>query len=259
MMRAVTCDAGVIKRLRSLIDGSEALLTEMELVLSNDGIMLRQLDHNKACMVHWNIPSSALVEYEYNGKDKETVITLGAEELKRAVSTAKKRLEFQLDIDDSNGRFTVIGHSDFRHQESLMLLIPKDDRTRKPTLPFTVGMAIKGETFKSILKSITKVTRHLTLTSAEKNKLMFEGEGDSGEFKAELYADPDDCTHKLAFWNELAVTMYDVEYLHLFRKFILRGDNVFLQFATKKPIQLLMVDSYGINVQLTLAPKVGRI
>jgi len=258
MMRAVTCDADVIKRLKSIMDGSEALLTEMELVLGNGGIMLRQLDDNKACMIHWNVPSSALAEYEYDSKDKETVVTINAGELKRATVTAKQRLEFQLDNTGGGGRFMVIGHSDFRHQESLALLIPKDDRTKKPSLPFTVGMTIKGKTFKSILKSAMKVTRHLTLTVEEKNKIVFEGEGDFGEFNAEFYADPDDCVHELAYWKDLAATRYDAEYLHLFRKFILGNDGVFLEFAKDKPIKLSMVDSHGIKVEMILAPRVER-
>lgn len=258
ILRAVTCDADVIKRLQSIMNGSEALLTEMELVLTKEGIGMRLLDSHKACMIHWNVPSSAFAEYEYDGKDKETVTTINAEELKRATSTAKKRLEFQLDNTGGGGRFTVIGHSDFRHQELLALLIPKDDRTKKPTLPFDVGMTVKGGTFKGILKSAMKVTHHLTLTAAEKNKIVFDGEGDSGEFNAEFYADPDDCVHGIAYWKELAATMYNAEYLHLFRKFILGNDGVFLEFATKKPIKLSVVDSCGIRVELILAPRVGR-
>ena len=259
MMRAVTCDEGVIKRLKSIIDGSEALLTEIELVLTKDGIQSRQLDDRKACMLHWNIPSSALIEYEYTSKDKEIVITIGTEELKRATVTAKTRLEFLLDTEDTtHGHFTVIGHSDFRHQEVLPLLIPRDERSKKPILPYTVGMTVKGKTLKSILKSIMKVTRSLTLTVEEKNKIVFEGEGDSGEFSAEVETDPDDCVHVSAYCNEKAVTMYDVGYLHLFRKFVLGNDAVFLEFATKKPVKLSMVDSYGIEVELILAPRVGR-
>lgn len=259
MMRAVTCDADVIKRLQSIMNGSEALLTEMELVLTKEGIGMRLLDSHKACMIHWNVPSSAFAEYEYDGKDKETVTTINAEELKRATSTAKTRLEFLLDTEDTtHGRFMVIGHSDFRHQESLALLIPKDDRTKKPSLPFTVGLTIKGKTFKSIFKSAMKVTRHLTLVAAEKNKIVFDGKGDYGEFNAEVYTDPDDCVHELAYWKDLAATRYDAGYLHLFRKFILGDDGVFLEFAKDKPIKLSMVDSHGIKVEMILAPRVER-
>jgi len=262
ILQAHTCDEDIIKRIQAIMNGCHAVLSELQMVISADGISLRQLDVSKAAMVHWNLPSSAFTGYEYQHKDKEYEICLDVGGMKRSVATAKHRLEFYLtDTRENDGVFSVLGFSDFKHVERLPLLIPADKRTKKPTLQYDVGLGIKGKLFKKVIKTVKKVSTHMDLIVAEKTlpmTLVIEAEGlDGDEYRAEIEIDPHDCRFGATFVKDFATTFYATNYMNEFCKFILNNDMVHVTFSTNKPIKLAM-EKDGVSVELILAPRVMR-
>ncbi|MFW9959381.1 MAG: proliferating cell nuclear antigen (pcna) [Candidatus Thorarchaeota archaeon] len=240
------------KTWKQIVDALATLLTEAHLQVSESGMTLRQLDSSKAAMVDLNLPSAVFQEYACKG---EHDICLGIDELARVSKRmgGDERLEFNLI--ENELEIKMLGQAE--RQFKLKLLTPPDSPTSKPSMAFDVKAEMYADAFKQAIKDIGVVSSHVKIT-AEKNTLMFSGEGDTGEAQVTLSTEGEDpVLFQLKVGSGSSTAMYALNYLAEISKAI-PSDSIILQLTGNKPMMLEFAIAEAGNISFILAPRVER-
>lgn len=241
------------KTWKQIIDALATLLTEVHFVVSDSGLMLRQLDSSKAAMIDLNLPSGVFQEYSCKG---EHSICLGMDELVKISKrmTGDDRLEFTLDTKENRFEIRMIGQADRKFK--LQLLTPPDDKPKKPQLKHDVKAEMFADTFKQAVKDIGVVSSHIKI-SADGKTLKFTGKGDTGEAEVELNTEGEDTSLYVLEVGSASSSMYALNYLTEITK-ALSTDSLVLRFSTNKPILMDFVLADAGSISFLLAPRVER-
>jgi proliferating cell nuclear antigen len=238
---------------KQIVDALATLLTEVHFVVSESGVMLRQLDSSKAAMIDLNLPAGLFQEYSCKG---EYDICLGMDELAKVSKrmTGDDRLEFTLDKDENRFEIRMIGQADRRFK--LQLLTPPEDKANKPSMAFDVKAEMFADTFKQAVKDIGVVSSHIRIM-ADDTSLTFTGEGDTGEAEVSLKTGGEDSSLYVLKTKKESNSMYALNYLSEISK-AMATDSLVLQFSTNKPILMEFTFADAGSISFLLAPRVER-
>ena len=249
MFHATLDSTGIWKQ---IVDALATLLTEVHFVASKTGMALRQLDSSKAAMIDLTLPSGVFQDYKCDG---EYNICLGIDELAKVSKrmASDDTLEFVLAEGDNRFEINMTGRAD--RQFKLQLLTPPESVTKKPSIDLDVKAEMFTDAFKQAVKDIGVVSSYVKIL-AEKDSVMFRGEGDTGEAQVLLKTGEESSLFDLAAKKDSS-SMYALNYLAEITK-ALSGDTVTLQFSTNKPLIMEAAIAEGGKIIFVLAPRVER-
>ncbi len=240
------------KTWKQIVDALATLLTEVNFVISDNGLTLCQLDSSKAAMIDLNLPAGVFQEFNCTETRK---VCLGVDELvkisKRMASD--DRLEFSVDEKGQKFVIRMVGQADRKF--SLMLLTPPDEDRKSKPMPFDARAELYADAFKQAVKDVGVVSGHIRII-AKDDTLTFTGGGDIGEAHVTLKTGDDSPLYDLEIKKE-ASAMYALSYLSEITKAI-SSDTVALQYATDKPLQMEFGVAEGGTIKFILAPRIER-
>lgn len=241
------------KTWKQIVDALATLLTEVHFVFTKTGISLRQLDSSKAAMVDLTLPSGIFQEYTCEGDHD---ICLGIDELTKVSKRMAGDDKLEFTLDEKNKRFEIKMIGQAERKFNLQLLTPPDSQSKKPKLVFEAKAEMFADSFKQAVKDIGVVSNHIKLI-ADKDALIFIGEGDTGEAEVSLKRGDDDSALFELKTETKTTSMYALNYLSEISK-AMGSDSITLQFSTNKPIMLDFTIAEGGRISFVLAPRVER-
>jgi len=255
-----TCDPDTVKRIKSLFKGSNDMLAELVLTISEHGITMRMLDASSAALVEWNIPSTVMYHYEYNHSEDEIVICVDAGSAFKATDKASTRIEFAVtNTQEQHGKLEIISErAGVRHVDSLELLTPPEKPVKKPNLPDSnVRLSFKGKVFKKIVKAAKGLGGYMEIKVPNKQHAtmgVYSPHGD--DYRAELTS-MFEGDFEIEYFKERSKCLYALNYMYEYKWFIMDNDRIHFYFTSNKP-HTVTCGGDGINVKLILAPRMDK-
>ena len=230
------------------------------LITPKDGIILRSMDRSHSAMVDLRIrPEHFSEENSEFICDKEYMLTLDIQHLKKILQRAKKGDKLTITLDEKNETlnflFTGLGKRNF-----VLPLQKKEEEELPPdsqSLEFNVNSKLKGGALTDFIKDASIIGGSVKI-SAEEGKLRFSCVEERKEVSIEISTDAEGESEALEVSTDsLNESLYSIETF----KNLLLVDQAFstvgLSFSTEKPLRLSYSES-GINLGYLLAPMRGE-
>lgn len=278
--RAVLTDKQLVAEFKDFAKGAYSLLSELVFDINAEGIVLRQLDSSKACMVFAEFKSSFFTHYEFHSKHADEVrVCVVADGFKRAVEKAKDGLELAIGtISDPHSKkgkrdagFEITAISDLKQTESLRMLTPPDEKTKQPNLQLEGSLHMMAGTFNKVLRDVSRAKKshiRFILSAYEhenemvgkvlKRGLTLFASDDEGELNYE-FLDGDEVIWNFYLMNgKTQSTFFAVNYLDEARKLFNKKDELKIQTSTNRPLVVTTETREGKTITFILAPRVER-
>lgn len=230
------------------------------LITPKDGITLRSMDRSHSAMVDLRIrPEHFSEETSEFICDKEYMLTLDIQHLKKILQRAKKGDKLTITLDEKNETlnflYTGLGKRNF-----VLPLQKKEEEELPPdsqSLEFNVNSKLKGGALTDFIKDASIIGGSVKI-SAEEGKLRFSCVEERKEVSIEISTDTEGESEALEISTDsLNESLYSIETF----KNLLLVDQAFstvgLSFSTEKPLRLSYSES-GINLGYLLAPMRGE-
>ena len=240
------------KTWKQIVDALATLLTEIHLVVSDNGITLTQYDSSRAAMVDLTLPRNVFQEYQCTG---EHDICVGVDDIVKVSKrmTPEDRLVFDLDTSENRLEIRMIGPA--IRTFKLQLLAPPAERTQKLVPSFDVKAEMYADAFTRAVKDIGVFSNHLKIT-VDATNLRFAGEGDTGESEVVLGLGDQSLLYSLSS-SGIVSSMYALSYLSEIAKAI-SSDNLTLQMTANRPVLIEYPIADSGLIRFLLAPRVER-
>lgn len=248
MFRAVL---PLIEIFKEVIQATNYLIEEANLVVKKDGIFLEQIDEDRVAFVKFSIPANYFLDYDL--ETEEFKIGINLRDLVRVLKKAKDELEIGVTEKDNKQMFYMKFSN--RQFSFPILDIEPSQPTDPSKLNLDLSLTIKPALLKSIVQEAKLISDDLTIkTGIEEEKIYFETEGEIGElYQFILDLKEDESVYEYDIKNDVRST-YSLSHLDKFTK-IKNALSLKIECSTEKPIWLQYLFQGGINLEFLLAPR----
>lgn len=223
------------------------------LVTPQDGMTLRNMDKSRFAMVDLKIQPNYFGDDDFEC-DKEYLITVQMQDLKKILQRARKDDVLTLELDEANDTLKFLFESHVKRRFVLPLTMAEENVLPDPTsLKLDAQARLKGGALTEFIKDAAIIGGSIKIT-AETGKLSFGSSQDKKEVKIELDVSSDE-SEALEITSEgLCEALYSID---TFKNLIL-VDQAFavvsLAFSTDHPLKLVYTNETGITLGYLLAP-----
>lgn len=222
------------------------------LITPQDGMTLRNMDKSRFAMVDLKIhPNYFGSEFEC---DKEYIITVQMQDLKKILQRARKDDILTLELDEPNDTLNFLFESHVKRRFVLPLTMAEENVLPDPTsLKLDAQAKLRGGALTEFIKDAAIIGGSIKL-NAETGKLSFSSSQDKKEVKIDINLDSDESEALEINAENPCEALYSID---TFKNLIL-VDQAFavvnLAFSTNHPLKLVYENESGITLGYLLAP-----
>ncbi len=222
------------------------------LITPQDGMTLRNMDKSRFAMVDLKIHP------DYFGGDftcdKEYLITIQMQDLKRILQRARKDDVLTLELDEANDTLNFLFESHVKRLFVLPLTLAEENVLPDPTsLKHDAQAKLRGGALTEFIKDAAIIGGSIKI-SAETGKLSFSSSQDKKEVKIDINTDSEVSEAFEITAEGHCEALYSID---TFKNLIL-VDQAFavvnLAFSTNHPLKLVYTNDTGITLGYLLAP-----
>ncbi len=222
------------------------------LITPQDGMTLRNMDKSRFAMVDLKINPTYFSDDFIC--DKEYMITIQMQDLKRILQRARKDDILTLELDEAKGTLNFLFESHVKRQFVLPLTLAEENALPDPTsLKHDAHAKLRGGALTEFIKDAAIIGGSVKI-SVDSGKLSFSSIQDKKEVKIELNVNSDESEALEITSDGHCEALYSID---TFKNLIL-VDQAFavvnLAFSTNHPLKLVYTNETGITLGYLLAP-----
>lgn len=231
--------------LKAVVGSVSTLVEEATFGATSEGITFKGMDPSHVALIDIYWPNSAFAAYQC---DSEVRFGVRVEELAKLVRRAGKSDSIEMSITDENLLQLSIGQN---KKYKMKLIGPASSDAKVPKIGFDAKVVLPYAQLDRILGDVKIMSEFLTM-SAEQDRCVFTGIGDSGEAHVEVDADED---------NEIEAEQsskgtYNLDYLlPVVRAVGNASDKISCEFSTSKPLRMGFTISGVGHIHFYIAPR----
>lgn len=214
------------------------------------GLNFRGMDPSHIALIDLNWPNSAFEKYECSQPVK---IGLKIEDFVKLIKRASSNDKVELETKDDSLLIKFVNA--YKKEYLVHLIEPYSSSTPLPKISLNSKTVIKTKALEKLLDDIQVVSETVNI-SANKDQIILEGQGDTGNAKILLDKTNEDIIS--VDIKEESIATYSLSHLlDIIGSLSSVSENVSLEFSTKMPIKLLFkIGAYGIDLCYYLAPRI---
>jgi proliferating cell nuclear antigen len=214
------------------------------------GLNFRGMDPSHIALIDLNWPNSAFEKYECSQPVK---IGLKIEDFVKLIKRASSNDKVELETKDDSLLIKFV--NSYKKEYLVHLIEPYSSSTPLPKISLNSKTVIKTKALEKLLDDIQVVSETVNI-SANKDQIILEGQGDTGNAKILLDKTNEDIIS--VDIKEESIATYSLSHLlDIIGSLSSVSENVSLEFSTKMPIKLLFkIGAYGIDLCYYLAPRI---
>ncbi|UCG01667.1 MAG: hypothetical protein JSW11_18905 [Candidatus Heimdallarchaeota archaeon] len=222
------------------------------LITPQDGITLRNMDKSRFAMVDLKInPNYFSDDFVC---DKEYLITIQMQDLKRILQRARRDDILTLELDEAKDTLNFLFESHVKRQFVLPLTLAEENALPDPTsLKHDAHAKLRGGALTEFIKDAAIIGGSVKIT-ADSGKLSFSSTQDKKEVKIDLNVNSDESEALEITSDGRCEALYSID---TFKNLILVDQSfavVNLAFSTNHPLKLIYTNETGITLGYLLAP-----
>ncbi|MFX0122744.1 MAG: hypothetical protein ACFFAE_03845 [Candidatus Hodarchaeota archaeon] len=222
------------------------------LITPQDGMTLRNMDKSRFAMVDLKINPNYFSDDFIC--DKEYLITIQMQDLKRILQRARKDDILTLELDEAKDTLNFLFESHVTRQFVLPLTLAEENALPDPTsLKHDAHAKLRGGALTEFIKDAAIIGGSVKIT-ADSGKLSFSSTQDKKEVKIDLNVNSDESEALEITSDGHCEALYSID---TFKNLIL-VDQAFavvnLAFSTNHPLKLVYTNETGITLGYLLAP-----
>lgn len=222
------------------------------LITPQDGMTLRNMDKSRFAMVDLKINPNYFSDDFIC--DKEYLITIQMQDLKRILQRARKDDILTLELDEAKDTLNFLFESHVKRQFVLPLTLAEENTLPDPTsLKHDAHAKLRGGALTEFIKDAAIIGGSVKI-AADSGKLSFSSIQDRKEVKIELNVNSDESEALEITSDGRCEALYSID---TFKNLIL-VDQAFavvnLAFSTNHPLKLVYTNETGITLGYLLAP-----
>ncbi|MFW9903692.1 MAG: hypothetical protein ACFFFH_05125 [Candidatus Thorarchaeota archaeon] len=222
------------------------------LITPQDGMTLRNMDKSRFAMVDLKISPNY-----FSGDfvcDKEFLITIQMQDLKRILQRARKDDILTLELDEAKDTLNFLFESHVKRQFVLPLTLAEENALPDPSsLKLDAQAKLRGGALTEFIRDAAIIGGSVKIT-ADSGKLTFSSNQDKKEVKIDLDVTSDESEALEITSDGHCEALYSID---TFKNLIL-VDQAFavvnLAFSTNHPLKLVYSNETGITLGYLLAP-----
>ncbi|MGC8631538.1 MAG: DNA polymerase sliding clamp [Thermoprotei archaeon] len=233
---------------RDIIQNASGVVSEGVFRISNNGLVMKELDPSRIAMVEFDFPPTAFESLEVESEEK---LGVNLEELLNVLK--RLRPEDTLTLESDKGKLTVsFAINKYSRSFKIPLLDLGGQETPTINVQFTSKYSILSDALLSSIKDAATVADEIIFGSFKDGTLLISASSDKGSVEQRLSKDSGMILdYDIA---EEANAKYSLQYLETITSF--KGSpSVFLEFAQDKPLHLEYKMADGTVFQFILAPR----
>ncbi len=233
---------------RDIIQNASGVVSEGVFRISNNGLVMKELDPSRIAMVEFDFPPTAFESLEVESEEK---LGVNLEELLNVLK--RLRPEDTLTLESDKGKLTVsFAINKYSRSFKIPLLDLGGQETPTINVQFTSKYSILSDALSSSIKDAATVADEIIFGSFKDGTLLISASSDKGSVEQRLSKDSGMILdYDIA---EEANAKYSLQYLETITSF--KGSpSVFLEFARDKPLHLEYKMADGTVFQFILAPR----
>ncbi|MFX1538524.1 MAG: hypothetical protein ACFFDI_30400 [Promethearchaeota archaeon] len=222
------------------------------LITPQDGMTLRNMDKSRFAMVDLKINPNYFSDDFIC--DKEYLITIQMQDLKRILQRARKDDILTLELDEAKDTLNFLFESHVKRQFVLPLTIAEENALPDPSsLKHDAHAKLRGGALTEFIRDAAIIGGSVKIT-ADSGKLSFSSVQDKKEVKIDLNVNSDESEALEITSDGRCEALYSID---TFKNLIL-VDQAFavvnLAFSTNHPLKLVYTNETGITLGYLLAP-----
>ncbi|MHA2244508.1 MAG: hypothetical protein ACXADY_06025 [Candidatus Hodarchaeales archaeon] len=222
------------------------------LITPQDGMTLRNMDKSRFAMVDLKIqPNYFGEDFEC---DKEHLITIQMQDLKKILQRARKDDILTLELDEANDTLNFLFQSHVKRRFVLPLTMAEENVLPDPTsLKLDAQAKLRGGALTEFIRDAAIIGGSIKI-AAEMGKLSFSSSQDKKEVKIDIDVDSDESDALEINTEAPCEALYSID---TFKNLILVDQafaTVSLAFSTDHPLKLVYTNDTGITLGYLLAP-----
>jgi proliferating cell nuclear antigen len=226
------------------------IVEEATFEATSQGVNFRGMDPSHIALIDLNWPNSAFEKYECSQPLK---IGLKIEDFVKLIKRASSNDKVELETKDDSLMIKFV--NSYKKEYLVHLIEPYSSSTPLPKISLNSKAVIRTKALENLLDDVQVVSETVNI-SANKDQIVLEGQGDTGNAKILLDKTNEDIISVDV--KEESTSTYSLSHLlDIIGSLSSVSENVSLEFSTKMPIKLLFkIGAYGIDLCYYLAPRI---
>ena len=240
------------KEFANMLVFANGILTEVRMLITKEGISIREMDAAKVAMVDIDLPAKGIEEYP----DIEEPIQLGLslDELTKWMRKVKPKDALILDVDYPKIKFVIDG--DYRRYIKYVAIDMGEVDVPMPDLDLRAVYDLPTKLLRDVIESADIVGGHFVIKGRD-DQLEFKSGSETSAYGSTIMVD-DEEVHRVEPLNdnEEHIGKYTISYLKSLVKTNM-GEQVQLRFSHNMPIMLVYRYEH-VTVTTFLAPRIDE-